>query len=184
MGEHFVDPAKLEVLTGESVASAPEPPPRESLLRRAFSVEFVCGALLTLITVLMFVEVFTRYIFAFPLTWSDEVVAIAFTWLCFLSAAIAVKHRGHIAVQVILNLFPAAVQRWVAVVTGLLVVGFLVLLVYTGFKIMLLVHHQTSASMGLPMSVAYSSLPVSAALMLFYEIRHIAASLRKGGHAP
>lgn len=181
MSEHFIDKTELEVLTGETIAAAPTPPP-EPLLRRAFSIEFICGALLTIITVLMFIEVFTRYVFAYPLTWSDEVVAIAFTWLCFLSAAIAVKHRGHIAVQFILHLFPASIQRWITLLTGLLVIVFLGLLVVTGFKIMLLVHHQTSASMELPLSLTYASLPVSAILMLFYELRHIAASL-KGGRA-
>lgn len=182
MSEHFIAPAEAEALTGEPLVPGAAPAP-EPLLRRAFSIEFVCGVLLTLITILMFIEVFTRYVFSFPLTWSDEVVAIAFTWLCFLSAAIAVKHRGHIAVEFLLKLFPARVQRGITLATGGLVLAFLALLVVTGFKIMALVHHQTSASMEMPLSLTYASLPVSAALMLFYEIRHLAASL-KGGRVP
>ena len=162
-------------LVDADVVDAPK-----SLLGRILSIEFVCGALFTVIALLMFVEVFTRYVFAYPLTWSDEVVAIAFTWLCFLSSAVAVKHRGHLAVDFILNKFPAIVQRWIAIVTGLLVIVFLMLLVFNGYMIMVLVHHQASASMALPMSWVYASLPVSAALMLYYELRHVAAALKGG----
>lgn len=141
--------------------------------KRLLAVEAVCGALLVVIALLMSVQVFTRYVLEQPLTWSDEIISLAFTWLCFLGAAVALKHRGHIGLTFLVEQCPPAPRRvWIAAI-GLVVSAFLAVLVHAGWKMTALVHDQLSAALELPMSYFYAALPVSAVLMIVYELAHV-----------
>ncbi len=140
---------------------------------RTVIVECLCALFLSTLVVTLFVQVIVRYVFAYPLTWSQEIVALSFTWLCFLGAAVAVKYRGHIVVDFLINLSPIPVQKAVIAMTGLVVVGFAVLLSFSGYKMMLISHGQATPALGLPLSYVYASLPVGGALIAYYEFRHI-----------
>lgn len=163
---------EMETLAGQIEAAPKVPPAKVPLYRRILSLEFVCAALFVVMVLVMFVQVFTRYVFAYPLDWADEVVAAAFTWLSFLSAALAVKVKGHIAVEIVLNWLPNVPRKIVRTLTALAIIAFLAVLAYTGFQLAILNSDQQSAALNLPMSYVYLSLPVSAVLMFIYEVRH------------
>lgn len=163
---------EMDPITGQAEAVPAAPPVTAPLYRRVLSLEFACAALFVVMVIVMFVQVLARYVFAYPLTWAEEVVDTAFTWLCFLSAALAVKVKGHIAVELVINWLPQWPRRLIKMLTALVIIAFLVVLLYTGYQMALLNNDQQSAALGLPMSIVYASLPVSAALMLIYEIRH------------
>jgi TRAP-type C4-dicarboxylate transport system permease small subunit len=145
------------------------------MLKRLFSVEAVCATLLVVLAALMSVQVFTRYVLNYPLTWAEEIVAMSFTWLCFLGAVVALKNRGHIGLTFLAELLPPALRKvWIAMI-GLVVTGFLGILVYAGVKMTMLVHFQLSAALEVPMSLFYAALPVSALLMIYHELAHVVA---------
>lgn len=144
-----------------------------SLHRRLLSIEAVCAALLTLLTLTMGAQVVSRYLLAAPFIWADEVVGLAFTWLTFLAAAVTLKHHGHIAFTSLIELFDTRVRRVAQTVIALVVAGFLGVLAVMGVRMTLLVHAQLSAALEWPMSVYYAALPVGAVLMLYYAARQV-----------
>lgn len=149
------------------------------MLKRLLSVEAVCSLLLVIIATLMSVQVFTRYVLHHPLTWSDEIVSLAFTWLCFLGAVVALKYRGHIGLTFVIELLPPAPRRvWIALL-GSIVSAFLCVLAYAGVHMTALVHSQMSTALEVPMSIFYAALPVSAALMIYHEIVHVVATWKE-----
>lgn len=152
-----------------------------TMFKRIFSLEFVAGALLVTIALLMTAQVFQRYVLHAPLTWSDEVVSLAFTWLCFLGAVIALKHRGHIALTFLIDACPPTARRiWIGAI-GLAVTGFLCVLAYAGMRMTMIVHYQLSVGLEVPMSVFYAALPVSAVLMTYYELAHVVRAWKESG---
>jgi TRAP-type C4-dicarboxylate transport system permease small subunit len=54
----------------------------------------------------MFVEVVRREVFSYSSIWGEEMVRYAFIYLAWIGAAAAVKERGHIRIDVILNYVP------------------------------------------------------------------------------
>ena len=63
-------------------------------------------ALLTLYVMLvltMAIEVLRREIFAYSSIWGEEIVRYSFIYLAWVGAAVAVKERGHIRIDVILH---------------------------------------------------------------------------------
>jgi len=172
-------------MTNDNHARAKRRPSRAAWLwlRRALFVESLCALCLSVLVLTLFVQVIIRYVFAFPLTWSQEVVAFSFTWLCFLGSAVGVKYRGHIVVDFLMDLTPVPFQKVVVSLTGIAVVAFCALLAYAGYRMMLVSHGQSTPALGLHLSYVYAALPVSGALMTWYECRHILRVWR-GKEAP
>jgi TRAP-type C4-dicarboxylate transport system permease small subunit len=64
----------------------------------------ICTALLTAgFTVLIFITVLSRYVFNFPILFSQEVSRLLFIWSCFFAATIAYKQMAHIRFEFALS---------------------------------------------------------------------------------
>ncbi|MEM9317452.1 MAG: TRAP transporter small permease [Pseudomonadota bacterium] len=58
----------------------------------------------------MFIEVVRREVFAYSSIWGEEIVRYSFIYLAWIGAAAAVKERGHIRIDVILNYVPRTIK--------------------------------------------------------------------------
>jgi TRAP-type C4-dicarboxylate transport system permease small subunit len=54
----------------------------------------------------MFIEVVRREVFSYSSIWGEEIVRYSFIYLAWIGAASAVKERGHIRIDVIMNYVP------------------------------------------------------------------------------
>jgi len=54
----------------------------------------------------MFIEVVRREVFSYSSIWGEEMVRYSFIYLAWIGAASAVKQRGHIRIDVIMNYVP------------------------------------------------------------------------------
>lgn len=59
----------------------------------------------------MFIEVVRREVFSYSSIWGEEIVRYSFIYLAWIGAAAAVKERGHIRIDVILNYVPRMVKH-------------------------------------------------------------------------
>lgn len=58
----------------------------------------------------MFIEVIRREVFSYSSIWGEEMVRYSFIYLAWIGAAAAVKERGHIRIDVILNYVPGTIK--------------------------------------------------------------------------
>ncbi len=58
----------------------------------------------------MFIEVVRREVFSYSSIWGEEIVRYSFIYLAWIGAASAVKERGHIRIDVILNYVSPSVK--------------------------------------------------------------------------
>jgi len=58
----------------------------------------------------MFIEVVRREVFSYSSIWGEEMVRYSFIYLAWIGAAAAVKERGHIRIDVIMNYVPRIVK--------------------------------------------------------------------------
>lgn len=123
-------------------------------------------ALMAVLAVVLFIAVLTRYLFNFPLAWSEEVSRYAFVWLSFLGAELCFRTNMHVGVDLLVKVFPLRLQEivWRA---GQALAGFLLIgLLTAGINITAVAHDQLSPALGIRMSWVYVAVPVGAALML------------------
>ena len=102
------------------------PPPSGGFLR---PIEAIAALLAAAIMALLLAGVISRYLFALPVVWIDEVVSICFLWLAMLGSCIAVHRNEHLRLTVFLQRMPQRVRGTVEAFGLLAVAAFLAVLV-------------------------------------------------------
>ncbi|WP_399628534.1 TRAP transporter small permease [Sporosarcina sp. SG10008] len=113
-------------------------------------------------SIFIFVQVISRYVFGDSVTWTEEASRYLFIWLIFLTIGIGFKENKHISIDIILDLCPPIVQKVMKQIVYLLVFSLSVFFVYEGYILVqqMMIFGQTSANMQIPMWFVYLALPV------------------------
>jgi TRAP-type C4-dicarboxylate transport system permease small subunit len=61
--------------------------------------EWIAAILVVALAVVVFVQVFNRYVLKTPLAWSEDLAMLLFQWVAFLGAAIGVKRMRHFGIE-------------------------------------------------------------------------------------
>ena len=145
------------------------------------TLKYALTLLSVILTVSVFLQVLIRFVFKYPLPWTEEIARIAFVYCIFVGATIAVRENSHLQVDFLLVILPKRVAR-AAVFLGMLLVGvFLISVTWQGVVLVLATGVQMSPVMQLPFKYLYLILPVSGALMLLYLVANMLALIRGKG---
>ncbi len=145
------------------------------------TLKYALTLLSVILTVSVFLQVLIRFVFKYPLPWTEEIARIAFVYCIFVGATIAVRENSHLQVDFLLVILPKRVAR-AAVFLGMLLVGvFLVFVTWQGVVLVLATGVQMSPVMQVPFKYLYLILPVSGALMLLYLVANMLALIRGKG---
>ena len=130
-------------------------------------LELSITVLMAVMVVVAFVQVVLRYVFNDPLAWNEEVARWCFVWMTFLGAALAVKRNAHVRIDNLLLAFPPLGQKALLLLSNYVssVVCFVLLL--NGWQLVQ-ASILTSTALQWDLKYFFVSLPVGAALMLFY----------------
>jgi TRAP-type C4-dicarboxylate transport system permease small subunit len=134
-------------------------------------LNLVLFLLMAAMVVVISAQVWYRFILNDPLSWSEELGRYMFVWISFIGAAVGIRFRVHLGIDLLEKMVPAQTYRYLAVFVNLIIQVFLALVVYQGFDILNVVKFQTSASMGISMTYPYAAVPVGALLMLINSLR-------------
>ena len=113
-------------------------------------------------------QVTSRYVFNNPTSWSEELARYLFVWITFLGAAVVIRKRRHVDVTVLTDRLPPSAAKVVYLVSDVAVLFMLGALTWAGAGLAIMAHRQLSAAMDLPMSLAYSAMPVGTGLMFVF----------------
>ena len=80
--------------------------------------EYICIACLVAMTILVFANVFSRFVLHASLSFSDEITTKLFILLSMLGTAIAAKRRAHLGLSILTDAVSPKVRR------GMLIFGF------------------------------------------------------------
>jgi TRAP-type C4-dicarboxylate transport system permease small subunit len=126
------------------------------------------AALTALMTAVVLLGVFTRYLLGEALPWPEELARYTMTWLSWVGGGLALRRGAHIATDLVVNALPERARKAVLLLGSLLVAAFLVILIVYGWQLVQRAGFQTTAALGLSMQIPYLSLPIGAALMLYH----------------
>jgi len=136
------------------------------------------GAVLVLVgslVVVIWISVFTRYVMNDPIDWGEQVAKYLMIWAAFLGASLGIRDGSHIAVNVLVERLPQAVQKVCAMLVLVLTSAFLLLCLYYGTQFAIKVSSHTDPLVGeMSMAWPYAAIPTGCALMLvqlFYVTR-------------
>ena len=141
-------------------------------------------------TVIIFLQIIFRYVFAASLSWSEEMARYLFVWLTFLGASVVARSRSHITVDAIIEAIkPERVRKSMKTLADVLVLAFLYVLLSEGFvaSFEILDLEQISPSMPwLSLGWIYFAIPLGSLFMALNILQQILDRWRgqeiKGGH--
>jgi len=125
-------------------------------------------------------QVTSRYVFNNPTSWSEELARYLFVWITFLGAAVVIRKRRHVDVTVLTDRLPPGAAKVVYLVSDAAVLFMLGALTWAGAGLAIMAHRQLSAAMDLPMSLAYSAMPIGTGLMFVFLVATMIWEWREG----
>ena len=148
---------------------------------RTYPVEWLCGLLMTAITTIVFLQVISRYVLAYPWDWPEEFARMLFVWLALLGAVLALRRGGHFSIQAFVGLLPPGLRRGMDVGLRILLLAFLLGVAGLGLDATLRVRDQLTTATEISISYGYAAVPVSFALMALELARALWRDLRGAG---
>ncbi len=136
-------------------------------------------AAMSVMLVVIFAQVVSRYLFNWTPEWSEELARYLFVWVVFLGSALIMGESGHLAVQFVPNHFKGtAVGKGLEIAINLSGYVFILILLVQGVKMTRVMTFQISPGLEIPMSWVYSVIPISSVLMLLYLVKDTVRILR------
>lgn len=138
------------------------------------------STLLAAIVLLIFGNVFMRYIMNASLSWGEELTLWLFVWFVWLGVSYAFHTGDHVRITVLRDVLSDRARLIGDVVVAILVLGFLLTLTVECIKLIMLpfVANQKSVVLGMPIPILYASAPVGAGLSAIRVFQHLIRTLR------
>ena len=125
--------------------------------------------LLVVMSVAVFAQVLFRYAMEIPLSWTEELSRYCLIWLTFIGASLALREKGHFALEFLIEKLPAKPRRLAELALLLVIEIFLGMMFYTGLIMLPITALQVSASLRITMDFIYLAIPIGSAFMLVHN---------------
>lgn len=134
----------------------------------------VAAILLSVMTLLVIYQVFTRYVLNSPAAFTEELVRYFLIWTGFIGAAYAFSTREHMALIFVRDKLKGNKRRILMAAIDVLILAFaLFIIVIGGVKLAVSASREFSALLGIPRSLVYSVAPISGVFMIIAQIINI-----------
>jgi TRAP-type C4-dicarboxylate transport system permease small subunit len=161
------------------------------VVKKAFDncIEVTCAFAVVALTIIVFVQVFNRFVLKTPLAWSEDLAMLLFQWIVFLGAALGVKRMRHFGIELVVRHFPERVRHAVGLVTPVVMAIVAFVMIIQGWAILGINRTRIYATMDLSYTWAFLPIPLSGVVILLYLIqleirRWRQGSDTEGGHGP
>ncbi|HIE96770.1 MAG: TRAP transporter small permease [Fuerstiella sp.] len=125
-------------------------------------------------------QVFARYFFGAPFSWSEEVARMALVWMTFMAAAFVMAEGRHITVDVLSHRLRARGQFWLECLSHSIVAATCLLLLIGGRHFVWYMDKVGSPSLEIPKSWWYGAVSVGMLLMAIHSVINLLQVLATG----
>ena len=137
-------------------------------------LSIACAVLLTFMTVLVLIQVFSRYVLNSPVAFTEELVRYSLIWTGFIGAAYAFSTREHMSLTLVRDKFTGKPHTaLLVVIDGLILLMAIFVFTIGGFKLTVSASREFSALLGIPRSLVYSIAPISGVFIVLAQIINI-----------
>ena len=150
----------------------------ELIIKRIMQV--MVTVLFSIMAILVFAQVFTRFFTSYSLTWSDELSRFVMLWLIYSASILAYADNVHIMVDALIVFLKGRLSRMVQILSRLFVVLFACLVVAGAVKFLPTVTMQEAPATGLIMVWVYITIPISMIFTGLIAIRQICLIIATG----
>jgi len=110
-----------------------------------------------------FVNILSRYFVNFSIGFTEEITINLFVWMTVVGTGIAFERGAQLGMVTFFNMFPLKMKKTLVVFSSLLGAGLFVLVCWYMIQAItdeITLFHATSASLGIPVWIYYSGVPL------------------------
>ena len=127
----------------------------------------VPAAILVIVeTILLFTNVFYRYVLHDPLTWGDELASMLFLWMAMFGAVIALRRNAHMRLSSFVDRMQPATQAFMQTFQGIVLITFLLILIPWALEYAIEEWEIITPALEIKNTYRVASIPVGLVLML------------------
>ena len=120
--------------------------------------------LFTIMTLIVWVQIFFRFILGGGIAWSEEIAKYLMAWMALLGSSVLLREGGHIAINYFISKF--SFLRYILMLHAILSAVLFVLLIYYGIDYAAFGFKSISPASGIRRFWPYLSIPVGGGLLL------------------
>lgn len=129
----------------------------ERLRQRAVRMaEGIAAAVFALLFLTFVVQVAMRFLFNRPLAWSDELIVVLYILMVFWSAALLLKEKEHVMLDLVYEALPPGGQRIFGLIGAGLTAGLLLVLLPEAFDYVRFMHREKTPVLDIPFSYVFA----------------------------
>lgn len=133
-------------------------------------IAYMLSLLLAVMVIVIFSQVFSRFILESSIVWSEEFARYVMIWGVFLGVGYAARLDLLIAVKVLPEFLPSKPKKVVNFIVQFMMLLFGTFLTYYGILMAINVVNQISPAMGVSMAIPYSAIPLGGILVFLNAI--------------
>lgn len=117
--------------------------------------DWVTFAIFWVLAAVVFAQFFTRYVLNDSIAWTEEIARYLLMATAFLGAALAARKGTHIALEIVPNMLPRGVRRWVRLALGVATILFFAIAAYLCANIAEAMMYQPMVVIDVPLGWVY-----------------------------
>jgi len=154
----------------------------KNLLRKALDVldkinAAICALLVFGMLVVVLLQIITR-LFGHSFSWTEELSRYIMIWIGILGGSLALRKGEHASVRFLIENLNAKALHIVNIIGLLMILGFLLILMSTGFQVAHKAMAIRSTALEIPMTWPKLAIPVGATLMILETINLLVESVK------
>lgn len=145
----------------------------KNLIHKILNIDIIIsGIALVVLVFITFCGALMRYLLNNPIIWQEEVQIGLAIWVIFFGASAAFRYSNHIAIDMIVDMFPKKTQRiiecFIAIVTILIL--FFILINGKNLILQFIKTNRTTNILHIPSEYIYCAIPIGCFLMILNYI--------------
>ena len=124
--------------------------------------------LFTVMTLIIWVQIFFRFILGGGIAWSEEIAKYMMVWMALLGSSVLFREGGHIAINYFISKF--SFLRYILISHALVSAALFILLIYYGIDYATFGFKLISPASGISKFWPYLSIPVGGAFLLIQAL--------------
>ena len=125
------------------------------------------------ITILLFVQVVSRYCLGHSIAWTEELAQIMFVWMLYFGIAAAVRKRKFLRIEFVLDRVPPSWKRAMLILANVIQALFNIIMIQPVCSIISNMGAAKTSLLRIPKSVAYGIIPVMLTLTTIRIVQEI-----------
>ncbi|WHH61300.1 TRAP transporter small permease [Petroclostridium sp. X23] len=144
-------------------------------------IKYLLVLLSTVLIVVVFSNVISRYFLHNSLAWADETARFLFIWITFLGAVLAHDRSEHMNLDIVIQSVPRKVGLTLLVIANLIVVGILILITKGGFTVVIENYEWMTPALEISYGMVYSVVPACGVILLLQTLARIVKIIKLFG---